>query len=95
MFAHQHFRAPAFSSGDRFTDAVMAVVPAADVAMLKSDDVAARRHRNVMADPATDEVSAIFIDSRGLSDEPWAPTVKSKGVLSHGVSQSKHRRKRH
>jgi hypothetical protein len=51
MFAHQHFGAPGFLSDDRFIDPVMIVVPAADVAMLEGDDVAARRHRDVMADP--------------------------------------------
>jgi len=51
MLAHQHLRPPWLAGNDSLIDPMMIVVAAANVTMLEGNDVAARRHRHVMADP--------------------------------------------
>jgi hypothetical protein len=51
VLAHQHRRPPWLAGNDCLIDPMMFVVTAANVAMLEGDDVAARRHRHVVADP--------------------------------------------
>src|SRR3954469_8671055 len=51
VLAHQHLRPPRLAGRDCLIDPMMIVVAAADVAMLEGNDVSARRHRHMVADP--------------------------------------------
>ncbi|HXL28278.1 MAG TPA: hypothetical protein VN968_03140 [Bradyrhizobium sp.] len=64
MLAHQPFGAPGFAGDDRFINAVMIVVAAAQVTMLEGDDVAARRYRGAMASPYDLAEHAVARDGR-------------------------------